>query len=492
MDVTQTNLAEIRNAIASGQMRSADVTRAYLDRIERYNGTINAYTQVFSERAMQRAQAVDAGEVTGPLAGVPVAVKDNIATTFGCTTCGSKMLENFRSPYDATVVRQLEESGAVILGKLNLDEFAMGSTGERSTFGPTRNPWNTDHAPGGSSGGAGAAVAADLAAAALASDTGGSIRMPAAWCGVVGLKPTYGLVSRFGLVAYASSLDQIGPITRTVEDAAILLQTIAGHDENDSTSAIESVSGPIPDYVAALNESVAGKKLGIAKQYRSEGNHPAVTAALDRAASLLADRGAEVVEVDLPHTEYGVPTYYLVATAEASSNLARYDGVHYGHRTEDPADLIDLYAASRAEGFGDEVKRRIMLGTFALSSGYYDAYYLRALKVRRLIKQDFDAAFQRCDAILCPTTTGPAVRIGQASDDPLAMYLMDVYTVTCNVAGIPGISIPGGLAETDCGKLPIGLQLLGPYFRESTLFALAGSLEKEMNSTLIRPDEIRI
>ena len=461
--------------------------RGYLERIEQLDESVHAYNEVVAERALERAEAVDAGKVTGPLAGVPIAIKDNMCSTFGRTTCSSKILANFRSPYNATVVNRLEAAGAVILGKTNLDEFAMGSSTEHSAFGATRNPWDTERVPGGSSGGSAAAVAADLCAAALGSDTGGSIRQPAALCGVVGLKPTYGLVSRFGLVAFASSLDQIGPITHTVADAALLLNVIAGHDPADSTSAPNDAGRQDADYLAQLDEPVTDLRLGIAKQYMSDANDPAVNECIDRAIGHYEDAGATIVEVDLPHTDYGLPTYYIVATAEASSNLARYDGVHYGHRTDHADDLIDLYAATRAEGFGEEVKRRIMLGTFALSSGYYDAYYVRALKVRRLIKQDFDAAFGQCDAIICPTVPAPAFRFGEKLDDPLQMYLSDVYTVPCSLAGIAGISIPAGLAEVDGTQLPLAVQLLGPTFSEPKLLRIARMLESAQGETVCRP-----
>lgn len=484
MDLIQSTMIEVRDAIAAKKVAATEVAEAYLQRIAAHNDSLGAYTQVFAERALKRAAEVDAGQVTGALAGVPIAIKDNLCTTFGRTTCSSKMLEKFEAPYDATAVRRLEAAGAVILGKTNLDEFAMGSSTENSALAPTRNPWDTTRVPGGSSGGSAAAVAAGLCAAALGSDTGGSIRQPAALCGIVGLKPTYGLVSRYGLVAYASSLDQIGPMTRSVGDAALLLNVLAGHDPQDSTSADDAArastgsaqAGDVVDYLAAIGQPVDTLRIGLARQYLSDANDPQVNAAIDSAVAQLREFGAQIVEVDLPHTEYGIATYYIVATAEASSNLARYDGVHYGHRTDKPDDLIDLYAASRAEGFGDEVKRRIMLGTYTLSSGYYDAYYLRALKVRRLIKQDFDQAFTRCDAILCPTTTHPAFAFGDKTDDPLAMYLNDVYTVNCNLAGIPGLAIPAGFAAVDERRLPIGLQLLGPTFSEARLLQIAAAL----------------
>ncbi len=490
MDITKQSITSIRDAIAGKKASAVEITQAYLDRIHQLDGAVHAFNETYADRAVDRARAVDAGEVAGPLAGVPIAVKDNLCTTWGHTTCSSKMLANFAAPYNATVIERLEAAGAVILGKTNLDEFAMGSSTEHSATGATRNPWDTERVPGGSSGGSAAAVAADFCVASFGSDTGGSIRQPAALCGVVGMKPTYGLISRFGLVAFASSLDQIGPFTHTVGDAAELLNVIAGHDPRDSTSATLDFSGPIPDYTADLETPVDGLTLGIAKQYMGEGNDPAMAQALDKAIAQFKDMGATIVDVDLPHTEYGIPTYYIVATAEASSNLARYDGVHYGHRAAEAEDLVDLYAASRAEGFGDEVKRRIMLGTFVLCSGYADAYYNRALKVRRLIKQDFDTAFEACDAIICPTTTGPAFKFGDKTDDPLAMYMQDVYTVNANLAGIAGISLPGGFAEgegADAPRLPLGIQLLGPTFGEAKLLRIARMLEKANDYHAARP-----
>ena len=474
MNPTQTTLLELRDAIAAKTVSATEAVKAYLARIDAHNATLHAYQETYPDRALARAAAVDAGKITGPLAGVPVAIKDNLCTNYGHTTCSSKILENFKAPYTATAVEKLEAAGAIVLGKTVLDEFAMGSSTENSAFGPTRNPWDTGCVPGGSSGGSAAAVAADLCAGSIGSDTGGSIRQPAALCGVVGLKPTYGRVSRWGLVAFASSLDQIGPFAHTVADAALLLQAVGGPDPRDSTCA----DAEVPDYLASLDQPPAGLRIGIARQYLSDANDPAVTAAVDQAREVFRDAGAQIVEVDLPHTEYGIPTYYIVATAEASSNLARYDGVRYGRRSEGCRDLMDLYSRSRAEGFGDEVKRRVMLGTYVLSSGYYDAYYLRALKVRRLIKGDFDAAFEKCDAILCPTTTGPAFRFGAKTDNPLSMYLNDVYTVNANLAGIPGISLVGGFtgpteSKPGSDKLPIGIQLLGPVFQEQKLLRVA-------------------
>ena len=483
MDPTQTTLVELRDAIATKQISSQVVTRLYLDRIERCNGKINAYHEVYAERALDRAAMVDDGRLKGALAGVPLAVKDLLCTDYGCTTCSSRMLEQFRAPYTSTAVRRLEEAGAIILGKTNMDEFAMGSSSETCAFGPVCNPWDLDRVPGGSSGGSAAAMAADLCAGALGSDTGGSIRQPAALCGVVGMKPTYGRVSRWGLVAFASSLDQIGPFAHTVADVALLLKVISGHDPLDSTSAPE----PVPDDLDQVDLPVDPPRVGVAKQYLTDANDPAITAAIEEAISVYRGSGATIVNIDLPHTEYGIPVYYVVATAEASSNLARYDGVHYGHRATDTDNLIDLYCRSRAEGFGDEVQRRIMLGTYALSSGYYDAYYRSAMKVRRLIRNDFDAAFKRCDVILGPTTTGPAFRLGAKVDDPLEMYLNDVYTVNANLAGIAGISLPAGTAEVEGCRLPIGLQLLSRAFDEVRLLRFARLYERQTEHHRIRP-----
>jgi aspartyl-tRNA(Asn)/glutamyl-tRNA(Gln) amidotransferase subunit A len=392
---------------------------------------------------------------------------------------------NFRSPYDATVTKKLEAAGAIIVGKTNLDEFAMGSSTENSAFGPTRNPWDTDRVPGGSSGGSAAALAAEMCLGAIGSDTGGSIRQPAAMCGVVGLKPTYGRVSRYGLVAFASSLDQIGPFGRTVSDAALLLNVIAGHDRKDSTS----VPREVPEHLHDVDRPLEGLRIGIAKEFQlSHGTDPQVESAIDAAIKTYQSLGAELVEVSLPHTDYGIAAYYIIAPCEASSNLARYDGVHYGHRTKDPVrDIVELYSKSRAEGFGDEVQRRIMIGTYALSSGYYEAYYVRALKMRALIKRDFDDAFQKCDVIVSPTSPTPAFKIGEKSGDPLRMYLTDVFTVTCNIAAIPGISIPCGFTSAP-KPLPIGLQLLGPAFSEDKLLRIARMYERATDWHQRRPN----
>ena len=469
---------ETRNKIAGGEISSTQATEAVFARIKTLEPKLHCFNSTFEQQALKRAAEVDqdraAGKPLGLLAGVPIALKDNLCTTFGATTCSSKMLENFHAPYNATVIDKLEAAGAIFVGKTNLDEFAMGSSTENSAFGPTRNPWNTSRVPGGSSGGSAAATAGRLCAAALGSDTGGSIRQPASLCGIVGLKPTYGLVSRYGLVAFASSLDQIGPMTRTVSDAALLLQVIAGHDPRDSTSW----PAEVPDYLAEIEKPLEGVRIGLPEEFFETGTDAQVLTAVHTAMDFYKSQGARMVPVKLPHTKYGIAAYYVIAPAEASSNLARYDGVHYGHRTKHPTDLYDLYAASRAEGFGPEVQRRIMLGTYALSSGYYDAYYVRALKIRNLIKRDFDEAFAKCDFIACPTSPTTAFAIGAKSDDPLQMYLCDVFTVTCNIAGIPGMNIPCGFSSDN---LPIGLQLFGPTFSEARMLRLARQYEKHHN-----------
>lgn len=483
MNLTDVSLVEVRDAITNRKISATELVDAYLARTEKLNVKLAAYHEIWSELARQRAQDVDAGKITGPLAGVPIAIKDVLCTAHGHTTCSSRILQSFQAPYTATAVQRLEAAGAIVLGKTRMDEFAMGSSTENSAFGLTLNPWDTSRVPGGSSGGSAVAVAADMCAAALGTDTGGSIRQPAAYCGVVGLKPTYGRVSRFGLVAFASSLDQIGTMTHSVVDSALLLQVIAGHDPLDSTSADMGV----PQYSATVRQPMKDVRIGLAMQYLSGANEAAVDQAVNQAIGVFKAAGAKLIEVDLPHTEYGIPTYYIVAAAEASSNLARYDGVHYGHRTAKACSLVDLYARSRSEGFGDEVKRRIMLGTHVLSSGYHDAYYLRALKVRRLIRNDFDAAFRLCDAILCPTTTGPAFKLGQNIEDPLAMYLNDVYTVNCNLAGIPGLNLPAGFVQSNGTKLPVGIQLLGPHFQEEKLLRIAQMFQEATDHHTARP-----
>jgi len=450
-----------------------EVVDAYLARIEALDGQLRAYLHVDPEAARAEARRWDEraarGEPLPPLAGIPVAVKDNICTRGVPTTCGSRILEGWRPPYDATVMVRLRQAGAVLLGKTNLDEFAMGSSTENSAFGPTRNPWDLSRVPGGSSGGSAAAVAAGLAPWALGTDTGGSIRQPAALAGIVGLKPTYGRVSRYGLVAYGSSLDQIGPLTRTVRDAALLLQVIAGQDPLDATSA----PVPVPDYTAALGEGIAGLRIGVAREGRGEGLQPGVAAAVEAALEVLAGLGAELREVRLPMLDYALATYYLVATAEASSNLARYDGVRHGLRVPAP-DVVEMFARTRAAGFGAEVKRRIMLGTYALSSGFYDAFYLKAQRARTLVRRDFEAAFREVDLVALPTSPTVAFRLGERVDDPLQMYLADIFTVPVNMAGLPGISVPCGFAD----GLPVGLQLIGRPFDEATLLRAAHAYEQ--------------
>jgi aspartyl-tRNA(Asn)/glutamyl-tRNA(Gln) amidotransferase subunit A len=472
------NAKQLRDKIKAGEISSIEATKAVFERIAKLEPTIGAYISTFEKSAPDKAKDVDKriakGEAVGELAGVPVAIKDNMCTTFGTTTCASKILENFHSPYNATVVEKLLSADAVIIGKTNMDEFAMGSSTENSGLKQTVNPWDTSRVPGGSSGGSAAAVAAGLCYAALGSDTGGSIRQPASFCGVVGLKPTYGRVSRFGLVAYGSSLDQIGPITRTVGDCALMMNVIAGEDRADSTS-IDEKTAPVPDYLEKLNEPIRRLKIGTVPELNA-GSDSDVQKALSGAIEVYKKLGAEIVEIEMPHFDYAIAAYYVIATAEASSNLARYDGVHYGHRTKNPKDYIEVYTKSRAEGFGKEVKRRIMLGTYALSSGYYDAYYLKALKVRNLIRGDFTKAFKRCDCIMMPVSPTTAFKIGEKVDDPLKMYLSDIYTIAANLAGIPSISVPCGFDENN---LPVGLQILSPAFSEDKLLRIARMFEAQ-------------
>ncbi|MCP3905692.1 MAG: Asp-tRNA(Asn)/Glu-tRNA(Gln) amidotransferase subunit GatA [Planctomycetes bacterium] len=482
-------ISELTAAVRSGRTTASDAVAGCLQRIDTHDRVLNCFRETWPEAALASAREIDrriaAGEDPGPLAGVPIAIKDNIATTTGTTACGSRMLESYRSPFAATAVRRLVDAGAVPIGKTNCDEFAMGSSTEHCAFGATRNPWDPDRVPGGSSGGSAAAVAAGLCPVALGSDTGGSIRQPAAMCGIVGVKPSYGRVSRYGLVAFGSSLDQIGPLTGCVADAALLLGVIAGRDRHDSTSSDHAV----PDYLEGLDEPVAGLRLGVPKQYADPANDESVNRALDEACEVYRDLGAEIVEVDLPLTRYGVATYYVIAPAEASSNLARYDGIRYGRRATLAAgeNLDDLYARSRAEGFGPEVQRRIMIGTYALSAGYYDAYYGRALQVRRLISEEYDRAFAKCDAIIGPTSPIPAFRLGEKAD-PLTMYLCDVYTLNTNIAGICAISLPGGFAETDGATLPVGIQIQCPAFDETRLFRIARMHERAVTHGRRRPD----
>jgi len=472
-DLCRLSLSELSPLLVRREVSPVEATQAFLARIATLNPELNAYITVDEEGALAQAREAEAriarGEA-GPLTGVPLALKDVLATKGLRTTCASRILENFQPPFDATVCMRLREAGAVFLGKVNMDEFAMGSSTENSAYGITHNPWQRDCIPGGSSGGSAAAVAADMCTASLGSDTGGSIRQPASHCGVVGLKPTYGRVSRYGLVAYASSLDQIGPVTKEVRDAALLLNIIAGHDPRDSTAA----PAPVPDYLENLGKAITGLKIGVPQEYFGEGLDPDVETAVRQALQTLAGLGAELVEVSLPHTKYAVATYYIVAMAEASSNLARYDGVKYGFRAPG-GNLLEMYGLTRTEGFGAEVRRRIMLGTYTLSAGYYEAYYRKASQVRTLIRRDFDRAFETCTVLATPVAPTPAFRIGEKMDDPLTMYLSDIFTISTNLAGIPGISVPCGFSGEG---LPIGLQLLGPPLGEAQVLQVAHAFEQ--------------
>ena len=511
MSLTDLTATEQLKRLQSGDLSSAELTKAYLDRIDRVDSTIGAFIRLRAEAAVAKAEEVDAkrkkGEPLGKLAGLPVAVKDLLCTEGEPTTCASKILENFRPPYDANVISNLRAADAVLIGKTNMDEFAMGGSNENSAFHVTRNPWDTTRIPGGSSGGAAAAVAARMASLSVGSDTGGSIRQPAGLCGVTGMKPTYGRVSRYGLVAFASSLDQIGPLARTAQDTALLLEVLAGYDRRDSTS----VDMPVPEYSATVGEPLEGLKIGIVPEHFGEGLDAEVEKAVREAIRVYESLGATVKEVHLPHSKYAVATYYIIAPCEASSNLARYEGVHYGYRTDETemlaeleaerkqlseagdaagldrldSPLVRMYRRTRAEGFGPEVKRRVMLGTYALSAGYYDAYYLKALKVRRLIRQDFDKAFEEVDLIAGPVAPGPAFPIGERVDDPLSMYLFDLYTTSTNLAGLPGISIPCGFSE---GGLPIGLHLQAPAFEEERLLRGAAMFQRETDWHEKAPD----
>jgi len=463
-------IANLRDGIVRGDVTARGATESALSAAERLNGTLNAFLEINREGALLRADAVDAidqaDRASLRLAGIPIAVKDNICVRGLQASCGSRILGPYHPPYDATAIARLIVAGEVITGKTNCDEFAMGSSNENSAFGPVKNPWDISRVPGGSSGGSAAAVAAGIVPAALGSDTGGSVRQPAAFCGVIGLKPTYGRVSRYGLVAFGSSLDQIGVLTRTAGDAAAVLSVIAGRDPHDATTADVAV----PDYSAGLSEDIKGMRLGVSGELLGEGLSPDVRAAIEAAIEAYRQLGAEIVSIELPHAKYAIAVYYIIATAEASSNLARFDGVRYGFRAEHAPALKEMYRKTRDEGFGAEVKRRIMLGTYVLSAGYYDAYYLKAQKVRTLLRQDFTRAFEKCDAVLTPTTPTPAFLSGEKVDDPLAMYLNDIFTVTANLAGVPGISVPCGLSSNG---LPIGLQLMGPYWSEASLLRLA-------------------
>jgi aspartyl-tRNA(Asn)/glutamyl-tRNA(Gln) amidotransferase subunit A len=468
MDLTSLTIPELRQKLKTGAIHSREVVDQLARRIAEVDPELKAYLHLDLEKAHRAADAADA---TLPLGGVPIAIKDVINVEGDPCTCASKILQGYVAPYDATVITKLREAGAVLFGRTNMDEFAMGSSTENSSWGVTRNPWDLTRIPGGSSGGSAAAVGGHEAFAALGTDTGGSIRQPAALCSCVGLKPTYGRVSRYGLVAFASSLDQIGTFTKTVEEAALMLEIIAGPDPRDNTS----IDRPVPPYRASLHQGVKGMRLGVPKEYFIAGIDPEVEKAVRDAIDEYRRQGAEIVEVSLPHTQYAVAVYYIIATAECSANLARFDGVRYGKRAENPKDILDMYGRTRAEGFGPEVKRRIILGTYVLSSGYYDAYYNRAQKVRNMIAEDFRLAFEQCDALLTPTSPTPAFKIGERTQDPLQMYLADIFTIAVNLAGICGISIPCGFTS---GKLPIGLQIIGPKWGEECMFRVAHAFEQ--------------
>jgi len=513
MSLVERSAIELLDLIGRGEASAVEVTGAFLEQIQRHDQTVHAFLRVDREAALAQAERIDrhraAGKPLGPLAGLPVAVKDVLCVKSEPTTCGSRMLEHFRPPYDATVVARLRRADAVLLGKTNMDEFAMGGSGENSAFGPTRNPWNRQCIPGGSSSGAAACVAASMAPLSIGSDTGGSIRQPAGLCGVTGLKPTYGRVSRYGLVAFASSLDQVGPLAHDAHDVALLLETIAGHDPRDSTS----VNRQVAHYRQQIDKPYKKLTLGVVREHFGEGLDSQVETAVREAIESYESLGATVVDVSLPHSKYAVATYYVIAPCEASSNLARYDGAHYGYRTEDRAmlarldaqraelaaagetaaleeldnPLVRMYRQSRSEGFGPEVKRRIMLGTYALSAGYYDAYYLKALKVRRLIRQDYDAAFEKVDLLVGPSSPTPAFALGEKISDPLAMYLMDIYTVSANLAGVPGIVFPCGQSS---GGLPIGLQLQAPPFKEERLLRAAAMFQRATDWHRKRPGNL--
>ncbi len=477
------SISQLATGLHAGEFSSVELTQHYLDRIGSLGGQLNSLITECRDEAIAQAQAADVRIKSGDaetLTGVPIIQKDIFCTKGIKTSCGSRMLDSFISPYDATVVEKLNAAGAVTLGKANMDEFAMGSSNETSWYGPVKNPWDLEKVPGGSSGGSAAAVAARLCAAATGTDTGGSIRQPAAFCGITGIKPTYGRVSRYGMIAFASSLDQGGPMTRSAEDAAIMLQAMAGADPRDSTSVDE----PVPDYSANLNDDLAGLKIGLPKEYFDAGLEPQVAASIEDAIEEYKRLGAEVMEISLPNTALAVPTYYVVAPAECSSNLARFDGVRYGHRCEDPKDLEDLYKRSRSEGFGAEVKRRIMIGTYALSAGYYDAYYLKAQQLRHLISDDFKRAFEQVDVIMGPTSPTTAFGMGEKANDPVTMYLSDIYTIAVNLAGLPGMSIP--VRPVD--QLPVGLQIIGNYFAEAKLLNVAHRLQQVTDWHLATPD----
>jgi aspartyl-tRNA(Asn)/glutamyl-tRNA(Gln) amidotransferase subunit A len=483
MELHQQTIHELQKKIKEGKTSAVQIAQSVFQRIDAVEKRVHSYIRLMKDEAMAAADKVDKdinkGDIKA-LTGIPIALKDIVCTKGITTTCGSHILHNFVPPYDATVVEKLRDAGAVFVGKANMDEFAMGSSTETSYFGPTRNPWDLERIPGGSSGGSATAVAADECIASIGSDTGGSIRQPAALCGIVGLKPTYGRVSRFGLIAFASSLDQIGPFTKDVEDCAIMMNVLAGYDPRESTS----VRAEIPDYRQFVGRDIKGWKIGIPKEYFVEGIDPEVNSAVQKTIAVLEKSGAKIVGISLPHTQYCLAVYYIIAPAEASSNLARYDGIKYGFRSPDNGDLLDMYKKTRMQGFGAEVKRRIMIGTYALSAGYYDAYYKKASQVRSLIKRDFEEAWKKCDVILTPTTPTPAFKIGEKTDNPLQMYLSDIFTISSNLAGIPGISVPCGFTS---GGLPIGVQFLAGHFEEGKLIQIASAYEKNAKIEKRRP-----
>ena len=472
----KSTIAQLSAALESKKISSEELTRLYIERCNKHNKSLNCFITITEEDALKKAKQADKKRFNGghnPLTGIPIAQKDIFCTRGTKTTCGSKMLDNFIAPYDATVIKKMSDAGFIMIGKTNMDEFAMGSSNETSFYGPVKNPWDTSRVPGGSSGGSASAVAARLSPAATGTDTGGSIRQPSSFCGITGLKPTYGRVSRFGMIAFASSLDQGGPMTQTAEDAALIMNVISGFDHNDSTSTEQ----PIDDYTAKLNNSIKGLKIGLPKQYFDKNLNNDVAILIENSIKELEKLGAKCLDIELPHTKLSIPAYYVVAPAECSSNLSRYDGVRFGHRCDEPKDLSDLYCRSRQEGFGREVKRRIMTGTYVLSAGYYDAYYLKAQKIRQIIRNDFQNVFKDIDLIAGPTTTGTAFGLNEKLNDPISMYLSDIYTVSANLAGLPAISIPSGFIE----KLPVGLQLIGNFFQESLLINVAHQYQKVTN-----------
>ena len=485
------SLKQLGDMLQAKKISSVELTQSFLDRIHQYNPNINAYIALDESKTLSQAKMADARIAAGnaaPLTGIPIAQKDIFCAKGWQTTCGSKMLANFIAPYDAHVISQFDAAGAVNLGKTNMDEFAMGSSNETSYFGGVKNPWSFDRVPGGSSGGSAAAVAARLCAAATGTDTGGSIRQPASLCGFTGLKPTYGIVSRFGMIAFASSLDQAGPMAKSAEDCALMMNVMAGFDERDSTS----LNREKEDYTRSLNQPLAGLKIGLPKEFFAEGLDASVGKVIETATAEYKKLGAEIVEISLPNTGLSIPVYYVLAPAEASSNLSRYDGVRYGHRAAEYTDLMDMYNKSRAEGFGAEVKRRILIGTYVLSAGYYDAYYLKAQQIRRLIAQDFVEAFKQCDVIMGPAAPSTAFKAGEKVDDPVAMYLQDIYTISTNLAGLPGMSVPAGFAQSDDGKqLPVGLQIIGNYFDEARMLNIAHQYQQVTDWHQAMPEELK-